>query len=242
MGRILIALEEAGLAGNTIVAYFSDHGDWLGDHGLVLKGPMHYEGLLRVPLIARGPGVPAGQVVGDPVSTLDLAPTMFDYAGAEPRLPTQHGASLRPLIEAAGKVGAAGETGAAVKSDGATVRDGTAARSGTATQGAATRDYALNEWELLPARTGVALSLRMVRTKTHKLTVDLRSGAGELYDLANDPEEVRNLFDAPEATGVRRELEDLLARRPDDVGPNRTPVGIARPERRRNAPPQGGVG
>ena len=53
--HILIALEHAGLAGNTIVVYFSDHSDWLGDHGLVLKGPMHYEGLLRVPLIARGP-------------------------------------------------------------------------------------------------------------------------------------------------------------------------------------------
>ena len=40
------------------------------------------------------------------------------------------------------------------------------------------------------------LSLRTVRTKTHKLTVDLRSGAGELYDLASDPEEVRNLLDS----------------------------------------------
>ena len=191
VGRILIALQETGLVAHTVVVYFSDHGDWLGDHGLVLKGPMHYEGLLRVPLIARGPGVPAGKVVGEPVSTLDLAPTMFDYAAVEPPR-VQHGASLRPQIE-----------------------------------GDAAREYALNEWELLPARTGVALSLRTVRTKTHKLTVDFRSGAGELYDLVNDPAEVRNLFDAPAAAGVRRDLEALLARRPDDIGPNRTPVGIA---------------
>ena len=73
----------------------------------------------------------------------------------------------------------------------------------------------------------MALSLRTVRTKTHKLTVDRRSGAGELYDLANDPDEMRNLFDTPEAAGVRRELEALLARRPDDAGPIRSPVGIA---------------
>ena len=53
---MLIALEEAGLRENTIVIYVSDHGDWLGDHGLVLKGPMHYEGLLRVPMIWNGPG------------------------------------------------------------------------------------------------------------------------------------------------------------------------------------------
>ena len=192
VGRILIALEERDLARDTIVVYFSDHGDWLGDHGLVLKGPMHYEGLLRVPFIFRGPGVPAGKLIGEPVSTLDLGPTMLDCAGVEPLLETQHGASLLPVIE-----------------------------------GIASRDYALNEWELLPGRTGVALSLRTVRTKSHKLTVDRRSGAGELYDLANDPEEVRNLFDAPEAAGVRRELEAMLAERPDDIGPIRTPVGIA---------------
>ena len=139
VGRILIALEEAGLAGNTVVVYFSDHGDWLGDHGLVLKGPMHYEGLLRVPLIARGPGVPAGKVVGDPVSTLDLAPTMFDYAGAEPRLPTQHGASLRPLIEAASEGGAAARSDGAIAEDGTAVRDGATAQSAATEGGAATR-------------------------------------------------------------------------------------------------------
>ena len=93
--------------------------------------------------------------------------------------------------------------------------------------GDAGREFALNEWELLPARAGVALSLRTVRTGTHKLTVDLRSGAGELYDLAIDPEEVRNLFDAPEAAGTRRELDRVLASRPQDIEPNRTPVGIA---------------
>ena len=55
VGRILIALEELGLRENTIICYTSDHGDWLGDHGLVLKGPMHFEGLLRVPMIWNGP-------------------------------------------------------------------------------------------------------------------------------------------------------------------------------------------
>ena len=68
---------EQGLDENTIVIYISDHGDWLGDHGLILKGPMHYEGLLKVPMIVKGPGVPAGKVVDEPVSTLDLAPTFW---------------------------------------------------------------------------------------------------------------------------------------------------------------------
>ncbi|MEM1298102.1 MAG: sulfatase-like hydrolase/transferase [Pseudomonadota bacterium] len=191
VGRILDALETAGLAENTVVIYISDHGDWLGDHGLVLKGPMHYEGLLRVPMLLRGPGVRAGAVTDQPVSTLDLGPTMLEMAGAE-ALQTQHGRSLVPLLEGDG-----------------------------------TRDFALNEWELLPTRTGVALSLRTVRTRTHKMTFDMTSGAGELYDLVNDPDELVNLFDAPEAASIRAELEAMLATRPDDMLPNQTQVGMA---------------
>ena len=191
VGRLMNALRETGLDENTIVIYFADHGDWLGDHGLILKGPMHYEGLLRVPLIVRGPGVPAGAECGEPVSTLDLAPTMFDYAGVEALRP-QHGLSLRPQIE-----------------------------SGAA------REFALNEWELLPTRAGVALSLRTVRTKTHKMTVDYLSGAGELYDLLADPGEMVNLFDAPAASEARARLTALLEMRPDDIGENQAQVGLA---------------
>ena len=94
-------------------------------------------------------------------------------------------------------------------------------------EGDASRDCALNEWEILPARAGVALGLRTVRTKTHKLTVHWRSGAGEVHDLTSDPEEASNFFNVPEAAGVRRELETLLDRPQDDVGPICTPVGIA---------------
>jgi arylsulfatase A-like enzyme len=191
IGRILIALQQAGLSDNTIVVYISDHGDWLGDHGLILKGPMHYEGLLRVPMIVKGPGVPAGKAVDQPVSTLDLGPTFFDYGAADP-LQTQHGASLRPLLE-----------------------------------GDATRDFALNEWGLGEGRVGVALELRTVRTRTHKMTVDLNSGAGELYDLASDPDERVNLFDDPAAADIRAQLESFIAQRPDDISPHRTPVGTA---------------
>jgi len=192
VGRILIALEEAGLDENTIVIYISDHGDWLGDHGLILKGPMHYEGLLRVPMIVKGPGVPVGKRVDEPVSTLDLGPTFFDYGGAD-ALQTQHGQSLRPLIETEG----------------------------------ATRDFAMNEWELLPTRAGVPLSLRTVRTKTHKMTVDFHSGAGELYDLAADPDEMRNLFDNAGYSDLKDGLMQYMHQRPDDAMPIQTQVGMA---------------
>lgn len=191
VGRILATMDELGLRENTIVIYMADHGDWLGDHGLILKGPMFYEGLLRVPLIVRGPGVPAGQTIADPVSTIDIGTTAMALGGAEPLL-TQHGRDLMPVI-----------------------------------RGEETRDFALSEWELLPTRVGVALSLRAVRTATHKLTKDLNSGEGELYDLVDDPNELRNLFDAPNARPVREALEALLDTRPDDMGPIRTPVGTA---------------
>ncbi|MEL7165374.1 MAG: sulfatase-like hydrolase/transferase [Pseudomonadota bacterium] len=192
VGRILIALEEAGLADNTIVIYMSDHGDWLGEHGLILKGPMHYDGLLRVPMIVRGPNVPRGKKVDEPVSTLDLGPTFFDYGDASPLL-TQHGQSLRPLIET----------------------------------DEATRDFALNEWELLPTRAGVGLSLRTVRTKTHKMTVDMQSEAGELYDMVSDPHETKNLFDDPDQAALREQLFAYIHQRPEDAGPIRAQVGMA---------------
>jgi arylsulfatase A-like enzyme len=191
VGRLMIALDQAGLREDTLVVYISDHGDWLGDHGLILKGPMHYEGLLRVPMILRGPGVPVGARIDTPVSTMDLCATFCDLAGAAPQL-AQHGASLRPILE-----------------------------------GRSTRDFALNEWGLGPGRLGVALELRTVRTARHKMTVDLNSGSGELYDLVADPHENINLFDDPSATHVRKELELYLACRPDDVTQHRTPVGTA---------------
>ncbi|MEX0278867.1 MAG: sulfatase-like hydrolase/transferase [Ruegeria sp.] len=191
VGRMMIALQQAGLDENTIVVYISDHGDWLGDHGLILKGPMHYEGLLRVPMIVRGPGIPAGKAVDEPVSTLDLGPTFMDYGQARP-MQTQHGTSLREVLEHGG-----------------------------------TRAFALNEWGLLPGRVGVALELRTVRTKRHKMTLELNSGAGEMYDLTEDPFERNNLFDDPAHRDIRGKLETYIASRPDDIGPDRVPVGTA---------------
>ena len=98
VGRIFGSLESLGLSENTIVIYSGDHGDWLGDHGLILKGPMFYEGLLRVPMIVRGPGVPAGHMVGDPVSSLDIPASIMDWAGVEQPV-EWHSRSLRPLLD-----------------------------------------------------------------------------------------------------------------------------------------------
>jgi arylsulfatase A-like enzyme len=182
VGRILDALNESGQADNTVIIFTSDHGELLGDHGLYLKGPTHYENLLRVGMITAGPGIAVGARVDEPVSTLDLAPTLYDVAGAEASLELQ-GSSLLPLMR--------GE--------------------------AETRDFAYNEWNMHPSRTGIALELRTVRTRTAKLTVDEITGVGELYDLADDPDEMVNRFDDPGASSLRRELEDMIKARPGEI-------------------------
>ena len=90
------------------------------------------------------------------------------------------------------------------------------------------RDFAYNEWDINASRCGIALDLRMARTKTHKLTLETESGAGELYDLKNDPHEMDNLFDDAGAQAARKELEDMIASRPDDeIEVKPTPVGMA---------------
>jgi hypothetical protein len=89
------------------------------------------------------------------------------------------------------------------------------------------RPCARAEWELLPTRAGVQLSLRLVRSKTHKLTRDLISGAGELYDLVNDPHEMKNVFDDARYAGVRAELTEMIHARPDDAIDLQTQVGLA---------------
>jgi arylsulfatase A-like enzyme len=90
------------------------------------------------------------------------------------------------------------------------------------------RDHAMSEWRLGPQRCGVALDLRAVRTRTAKLTLEITSGAGELYDLNNDPYETVNRFDDPASRGLRDELMDRLRSRPDDVlDPLPLPVGPA---------------
>ncbi len=98
VGRILEALAAQGLAGDTLVIYTTDHGDMLGNHGLYLKGPTPYEDLLRIGLIARGPGVAANRVVSEPVSTLDLAATFYDYAGVTAPIALQS-RTLKPYLD-----------------------------------------------------------------------------------------------------------------------------------------------
>jgi arylsulfatase A-like enzyme len=96
IGEILARLEERGLADSTLVVFSSDHGDTLGDHGLPFKSTF-YEGALKVPLIAAGPGIPAGRRCSSFADWLDLHRTFLLLAGLEPGDHVQ-GTDLRRLF------------------------------------------------------------------------------------------------------------------------------------------------
>lgn len=96
VGKMLDFLDETGLAENTVVIYTTDNGWYLGDLGLYDKRFM-YEPGLRVPLIARGPGIHPGATPDAFVVNIDLAPTFLDLAGL-PIPDSMQGKSLAPLL------------------------------------------------------------------------------------------------------------------------------------------------
>ena len=100
IGRILKALDELGLADHTLVIFTTDHGNMLGQHGMMDKSVgTFYEDLVHIPLLMRLPGkIPAGRACDAVAASIDLAPTILDYTAAAP-LVKAHGRSLRPFIE-----------------------------------------------------------------------------------------------------------------------------------------------
>lgn len=97
VGRILSTLDKTGLSENTIVLFVSDHGEYMGDHGFAGKG-FHYDSVIRTPLLMRGSGIQANQVIDSVASTLDIASTLFDCVGVqEPN--TIQGFSMKQSLE-----------------------------------------------------------------------------------------------------------------------------------------------
>lgn len=184
VGRIMGALDELGRAENTVVVFTSDHGEMLGDHQLLLKGPLFYEGAVRVPLIVRWPGqLPAGARRPDLVQWLDLCPTFLDLAGLPP-LPGNQGQSLLPL--------ARGDAEAPAR-------------------GWAICEYRDSGHPYDPPVH--ATMLRQGRYKLivhHGVPATTRRRDGELYDLEADPQELHNLWRDPAHAQTRIELQESL--------------------------------
>ena len=79
LGRLLEALERSGQRENTLILFMSDHGEMMGDHGLLMKGCRFYEGLVRVPMIWSWPGQIQADLRSSALTELtDIFPTLLE--------------------------------------------------------------------------------------------------------------------------------------------------------------------
>ena len=186
VGKILCALEESGRADDTIVVFTSDHGEMMGDHGILGKTLM-YEEAVRVPLLMRAPMIGKVQrVVRGPIGHIDLVPTLLELMG-EPIPDHLQGESRVPVLR--------GE---------ATLEENDVFIEWHGSDGhppASIGEAEVNRSMAPPSRTVVSAERWKLNLSAH--------GPCELYDLNTDPFELENLFDRPEH---RDRVRDLTAR------------------------------
>ncbi len=208
IARFVGFLDERGLGENTIVVFLSDHGDFVGEYGLLRKGPDLPEALARIPLQLRGPGIRASeQPHGAHVSLCDLLPTLCEAAGI-PIPPGVQGRSLWPILT--------GESDPENEFRSAYAEQGFGGLPYTADEPLDPRDDGLTpsrdgrpgNCDCLNSRTQSG-TRRMVRKGDWKLIFDAQ-GEGQLYNLAKDPAELVNLYSNPAAAGKRTELQEEL--------------------------------
>lgn len=167
------SLRVAGLLENTLLVVTSDHGEAFLEHGFVAHGANVHREVVNVPLLVRGPGVPGGRRLKNPVPMVDLMPTLLDLMGVDGS-GAEMGRSQAALIR-----------GAPEPED---------AQRAIYSEAWAERAYRAKGFDLIPQPT-VALrlgSLKLIRSRT-----DLRDPTRfryELYDLVSDPLERVDLY------------------------------------------------
>lgn len=103
VGNILEALDRRGERDNTVIVFTADHGEMLGDHGLIQKSVM-YESALRVPLIVSAPWIKdRGKTCDELAELFDLAPTFLELAGADYPKEDMDAVSLVPVLKGEGR-------------------------------------------------------------------------------------------------------------------------------------------
>lgn len=165
VGEILTTLEKLGLTDNTIVMYTSDHGDLMGEHGMLLKGPCPYNCLLNVPLLWKVPGLTKPSVSDSLVSSIDFTPTILNILNIKERHqpPNMQGLDITSILEDPNKK----------------VRD----------------CFLIEEDEEVGPYGPLYTRVRHLITDTHKLTVYAELPRfGDLFDRKNDPDEINNLW------------------------------------------------
>jgi arylsulfatase A-like enzyme len=198
LGRVVDALERSGHADRTVTCFFTDHGEYLGDFGLIEKWPSGVdEVLVRNPLIVHDPRGACG-VADAFVELVDLTATLEDLAGLEPGL--HFGRSARPLLERPD----AAHRDEAFSEGGFLVQEEPWLESGD--EGAYRHKQQLQHEH--PELVGRAIAVR-----THDWCYVERLYEGpELYDRRTDRAETTNLAGRPEHAEVERALRDRIFR------------------------------
>jgi N-acetylglucosamine-6-sulfatase len=187
VATLVETLEATGELENTYLFFTSDNGFHLGEHRLPIGKETPYEAAVRVPLLVRGPGVPAGIAVDSLALNVDLAPTLAELAGV-PVPPFVDGRSLVPLLRGSPPTG---WRQAVLLEFFGVIRDG---GLGTPSVAPAVRDATPvpeedGEVALLGPR---APPYRALRTPG-LLYIEYAGEVRELYDLRADPQELENL-------------------------------------------------
>ncbi len=181
IGRVVAALDRLGIADNTLVLFTTDHGHFLGQHGLVAKGAFHYEDMIKIPMLARWPGrIPARTVSRAMQSQVDLAPTFLAAAGENGARPPDGVKGPGPIFSMQG----VNQLG---------VWEGVADRA---------REEIIVEDRIEPTK----LSVRTCVDERYKITVYRGADYGEMHDLVEDPGELRNLWSRPECAALKSRL------------------------------------
>jgi arylsulfatase A-like enzyme len=189
VGRVLATLEALGILENTIVLFWSDHGEFIGDFGVTHKLPAFYECLMRVPLVLWDPTgrVPRG-VNRDLVELMDGMSTVLDLCG----LTQPYGSHARSLA-----------------------RPARPRRDVYADAGMLVRQFQepVPGLRIKSAKPPTPFGPgAMLRTHDWKLCI-YGEDQGELYNLRVDPYETTNLFDDPDDVGIKFEMMVRLAQR-----------------------------
>lgn len=209
--RVVGHLRRLGRYENTDILYITDHGDMLGDLGMVFKGPFHTDALMRLPLVWRpapSAGIEAADVT-DPVGQVDIAPTLCAIAGL-PVPEWMDGAPL-PTGDGSGRERAICDYDS--KNPGVGMHLRTLYRDG----------WICTVYE--KSTVGQPTGLEAI-VGDHVLTsagVEYDGTEGELYNVEEDPHQWHNLWDDPAYRAVRDDLvDDLRAAQPAER--NRLPV------------------
>ncbi|MDE0109876.1 MAG: sulfatase [Bryobacterales bacterium] len=189
LGHVLEYLDDSGLAEDTLVVYTSDNGFYLGDHGWYDKRFM-YEPSLRIPILLRYPRmVSPGQVESRIVLHQDIAPTILDFAGV-PIPDIMQGRSLRQVVTGSPEEDWRESMLYAYYED----------------------SWARNGPNFVPRPGNYGTPHRVtphrgIRTDRYKLIEYYREGDyWELFDLEEDPNELRNLYSEAGHAGLIRDL------------------------------------